>query len=136
MNLPHSSATLPHLTRLVEATVYEDFMFCPHIIFLSNSPSSPDETQTSQTLQASQPNQFFASMANSSHSSGEHCQHPCHKCFIPSICRSFILSRPARGKLKKRGILRERVFGCDLGEHLLNSGNEGATPLKLGGCHK
>ena len=42
--------------------------------------------------------------------------------------RSFILSRPTRGKLKKRGILKERVFGCDLGEHLLNSGQEG-TPL-------
>ena len=69
-------------------------------------------------------------MANSSPSSGEHCQH--HKClsFTLFIFRSFILSRPARGKLKKRGILRERVFGCDLGEHLLNSGNEGATPFK------
>jgi hypothetical protein len=39
--------------------------------------------------------------------------------------RSFILSRPTRGKLKKRGILKERVFGCDLGEHLLNTGQEG-----------
>ena len=25
--------------------------------------------------------------------------------------------------------MRERVFGCDLGEHLLNSGNEGANPF-------
>ena len=40
--------------------------------------------------------------------------------------RSFILSRPTRGKLKKSGILKERVFGCDLGEHLLNSGQEGS----------
>ena len=39
--------------------------------------------------------------------------------------RSFILSRPARGKLKKSGILKERVFGCDLGEHLLNTGQDG-----------
>ena len=39
--------------------------------------------------------------------------------------RSFILSRPARGKLKKSGILKERVFGCDLSEHLLNSGQPG-----------
>ena len=39
--------------------------------------------------------------------------------------RSFILTRPARGKLKKSGILRERVFGCDLGEHLLNTGQDG-----------
>lgn len=34
-------------------------------------------------------------------------------------------SRPTKQKLKQRGILKERVFGCDLGEHLLNSGFEG-----------
>ena len=42
-----------------------------------------------------------------------------------SFFRSFILSRPSRGKLKKSGILKERVFGCDLSEHLLNSGQPG-----------
>eukprot|EP00094_Tigriopus_californicus_P011294 TCALIF_10901-PA protein Name:"Similar to CdGAPr GTPase-activating protein CdGAPr (Drosophila melanogaster)" AED:0.47 eAED:0.47 QI:0/0/0/0.37/0.85/0.75/8/0/1611 len=41
-----------------------------------------------------------------------------------SFFRSFILSRPSRGKLKKSGILKERVFGCDLSEHLLNTGQE------------
>ncbi|XP_040573239.2 uncharacterized protein [Lepeophtheirus salmonis] len=41
-----------------------------------------------------------------------------------SFFRSFILSRPTRGKLKKSGILRERVFGCDLSEHLLNTSQE------------
>jgi len=46
--------------------------------------------------------------------------------------RSFILSRPTRGKLKKSGILKERVFGCDLGEHLLNSGLE--VPKVLRHC--
>jgi len=46
--------------------------------------------------------------------------------------RSFILSRPTRGKLKKSGILKERVFGCDLGEHLLNSGQE--VPKVLRHC--
>ena len=83
----------------------------------------PGGTQTNPTPQASQLNQFFASTANSSRSSGER-----QNTKVPnfSILRSFILSRPARGKLKKRGILRERVFGCDLGEHLLNSGNEGS----------
>jgi hypothetical protein len=45
--------------------------------------------------------------------------------------RSFILSRPTRGKLKKRGILKERVFGCDLGEHLLNTGQEGETDRQI-----
>lgn len=38
--------------------------------------------------------------------------------------RSFILNRPSRRRLKQTGILKERVFGCDLGEHLQNSGNE------------
>lgn len=39
--------------------------------------------------------------------------------------RSFILNRPSRRRLKQSGILKERVFGCDLGEHLLNSGQDG-----------
>ena len=39
--------------------------------------------------------------------------------------KTFIKSRPSKQKLKQRGILRERVFGCDLGEHLLNSGLDG-----------
>ncbi|CAH1185554.1 unnamed protein product [Phyllotreta striolata] len=46
--------------------------------------------------------------------------------------RSFILNRPSRRRLKQSGILKERVFGCDLGEHLLNSGND--VPLVLKCC--
>ncbi|XP_075224893.1 GTPase-activating protein CdGAPr isoform X2 [Lycorma delicatula] len=46
--------------------------------------------------------------------------------------RAFILSRPSRRRLRQSGILRERVFGCDLGEHLLNSGHE--IPLVLKCC--
>jgi hypothetical protein len=42
--------------------------------------------------------------------------------------RSFILNRPSRRRLKQTGILKERVFGCDLGEHLQNSGNESELP--------
>ena len=49
-----------------------------------------------------------------------------------SFFRSFILSRPARGKLKKSGILKERVFGCDLSEHLLNCGQD--VPKVLTHC--
>ncbi|XP_026322663.1 GTPase-activating protein CdGAPr [Hyposmocoma kahamanoa] len=49
-----------------------------------------------------------------------------------SLFRSFILSRPSRRSLKQQGILRERVFGCDLGEHLLNCGHE--VPLVLVEC--
>ncbi|ODM89527.1 GTPase-activating protein CdGAPr, partial [Orchesella cincta] len=44
--------------------------------------------------------------------------------------RSFILSRPSRRRLKQSGILRERVFSCDLAEHLLNTGNDIPAVLK------
>ncbi|XP_076253784.1 GTPase-activating protein CdGAPr isoform X3 [Rhynchophorus ferrugineus] len=37
---------------------------------------------------------------------------------------------PSRRRLKQSGILRERVFGCDLGEHLLNTGKAVPTVLK------
>ena len=50
--------------------------------------------------------------------------------------RSFILSRPARGKLKKSGILKERVFGCDLGEHLLNTGQDGEYEEEILECRR
>ncbi|XP_062895029.1 rho GTPase-activating protein 33 isoform X1 [Mobula hypostoma] len=43
---------------------------------------------------------------------------------------AFMKSRPSRLRLKQRGILRERVFGCDLGEHLLNSGLDVPQVLK------
>lgn len=46
--------------------------------------------------------------------------------------RSFILSRPSRRRLKQSGIYRERVFSCDLSEHLLNSGQE--IPMVLKCC--
>ncbi|CAB1334108.1 unnamed protein product [Coregonus sp. 'balchen'] len=44
--------------------------------------------------------------------------------------RTFMKSRPTKQKLKQRGILKERVFGCDLGEHLLNSGLDVPQVLK------
>lgn len=46
-----------------------------------------------------------------------------------TFLRTFMKSRPTKQKLKQRGILKERVFGCDLGEHLLNSGFEGKNKL-------
>ncbi|XP_028034973.1 GTPase-activating protein CdGAPr isoform X3 [Bombyx mandarina] len=49
-----------------------------------------------------------------------------------SLFRSFILSRPSRRSLKQQGILKERVFGCDLGEHLLNCGHD--VPVVLVEC--
>ncbi|XP_061734062.1 LOW QUALITY PROTEIN: rho GTPase-activating protein 32 [Nerophis ophidion] len=43
---------------------------------------------------------------------------------LVTFLRSFMKSRPPPQKLRQRGILRERVFGCDLGEHLHNSQHE------------
>ncbi|KAG9265404.1 rho GTPase-activating protein 32 isoform X1 [Astyanax mexicanus] len=47
-----------------------------------------------------------------------------------TFLRTFVKSRPTKQKLKQRGILRERVFGCDLGEHLLNSGHDVPQVIK------
>ncbi|XP_032085404.1 LOW QUALITY PROTEIN: rho GTPase-activating protein 32 [Thamnophis elegans] len=47
-----------------------------------------------------------------------------------TFLRTFMKSRPTKQKLKQRGILKERVFGCDLGEHLLNSGHNVPQVLK------
>lgn len=49
-----------------------------------------------------------------------------------SFLRMFFTTRPARNQLKLSGIVKERVFGCDLGEHLLNSGHD--VPLVLKSC--
>ncbi|KAF7669827.1 hypothetical protein LDENG_00134140 [Lucifuga dentata] len=43
---------------------------------------------------------------------------------LVTFLRSFMKSRPPPQKLRQRGILKERVFGCDLGEYLHNSGHE------------
>ena len=44
---------------------------------------------------------------------------------LMSFLRTFFSTRPPRNQLKQSGIVKERVFGCDLGEHLLNSGHDG-----------
>ncbi|XP_026779808.2 rho GTPase-activating protein 33 isoform X1 [Pangasianodon hypophthalmus] len=49
---------------------------------------------------------------------------------LMGFLRAFMKSRPSKQKLKQRGILKERVFGCDLGEHLLNSGQDVPQVLK------
>ncbi|KAM4651628.1 rho GTPase-activating protein 33 isoform 2-T2 [Discoglossus pictus] len=51
---------------------------------------------------------------------------------LAGLLRSFMASRPSKQRLRQRGILRERVFGTDLGEHLLNSGEE--VPRVLLSC--
>ncbi|KAM4704308.1 rho GTPase-activating protein 33 [Rhinophrynus dorsalis] len=51
---------------------------------------------------------------------------------LAGLLRSFMASRPSKQRLRQRGILRERVFGTDLGEHLLDSGEE--VPRVLLSC--
>ena len=61
------------------------------------------------------------------------CSHECYPIFLLfagkliSFLRMFFSNRPSRTTLKTKGIVKERVFGCDLGEHLLNSGQEGTS---------
>lgn len=49
-----------------------------------------------------------------------------------SFFRSFILARPSRRRLKQSGIYKERVFSCDLSEHLMNSQQD--IPMVLKHC--
>eukprot|EP00794_Sanderia_malayensis_P011263 gene11263-12443_t len=49
-----------------------------------------------------------------------------------SFLRYFFRSRPSKDELMQTGILRERTFGCDLGEHLESTGRE--IPLVLEMC--
>lgn len=37
------------------------------------------------------------------------------------MLRSFFNTRPARNHLQSKGIIKQRVFACDLGEHLSNT---------------
>lgn len=46
--------------------------------------------------------------------------------------RTFFSNRPNRSSLKRDGIVKERVFGCDLGEHLLQQSSTGGTPVTAG----
>lgn len=45
--------------------------------------------------------------------------------------RSFLVTRPTKSRLKQTGILKERVFGCDLGEYLHNCGDDGKFFMNL-----
>ncbi|XP_028406295.1 rho GTPase-activating protein 32-like [Dendronephthya gigantea] len=53
---------------------------------------------------------------------------------VVSYLRTFLSSRPSRVRLLQSGILRERTFGCDLGEHLQRTGRE--IPLVVEMCAK
>ncbi|XP_067935828.1 GTPase-activating protein CdGAPr-like isoform X2 [Watersipora subatra] len=45
---------------------------------------------------------------------------------------TFVFNRPNRATLKQEGIVKERVFGCDLAEHLTNTSH--TLPLVLTSC--
>ncbi|KYO30362.1 rho GTPase-activating protein 33-like [Alligator mississippiensis] len=49
---------------------------------------------------------------------------------LAGLLRAFLRARPSRQRLLQRGILRQRVFGCDLGEHLLNAGTDVPAVLR------
>ncbi|XP_031559781.1 rho GTPase-activating protein 32-like isoform X2 [Actinia tenebrosa] len=49
-----------------------------------------------------------------------------------SFLRIFLSSRPSRARLMQSGILKERTFGCDLGEHLAQTSRQ--IPLVLEAC--
>lgn len=46
---------------------------------------------------------------------------------LVTILRSFFTQRPARMHLQSKGIIKQRVFNCDLGEHLSNTGQNGKS---------
>lgn len=48
-----------------------------------------------------------------------------------TLLRSFFNTRPARNQLLQKGILRQRVFACDLGEHLSNTQQEVPKILRI-----
>ncbi|RNA32077.1 rho GTPase-activating 32 [Brachionus plicatilis] len=50
---------------------------------------------------------------------------------LVTLLRSFFNTRPARNQLQQKGILKQRVFACDLGEHLSNSGQEVPAILRI-----
>ncbi|XP_047131527.1 dual specificity protein kinase splB isoform X2 [Hydra vulgaris] len=53
---------------------------------------------------------------------------------LVSFLRFFFKSRPSKDELMQHGILRERVFGCDLGEYLALTGHD--IPIVLEMCSK
>ncbi|KAB1274945.1 Rho GTPase-activating protein 33 [Camelus dromedarius] len=55
---------------------------------------------------------------------------------LAGLLRTFMRSRPSRQRLRQRGILRQRVFGCDLGEHLSNSGQDVPQVLRCCSEHE
>ena len=50
---------------------------------------------------------------------------------LVTILRSFFKDRPARMQLQSKGILKQRVFACDLGEHLSNTQQDGIDLFTL-----
>ena len=100
LNLPNATTTTPNRSKLSSN---------PHMSNQQQSSSENEEDEVDSDSPGSEPTKPVLRKHGK----------------LISFFRSFILSRPTRGKLKKSGILKERVFGCDLSEHLLNTGQEG-----------
>ncbi len=50
---------------------------------------------------------------------------------VVSSLKASLDARPSRLTLKRAGIVKERLFGCDLGEHLQNVARIGECTCKL-----
>ena len=51
---------------------------------------------------------------------------------VRSMLTTFLSKRPDRQDLRSKGIVKERMFGCDLAEHLVNARRDGLLlPLAL-----
>lgn len=50
---------------------------------------------------------------------------------LVTLLRAFFNTRPARNQLQQKGILKQRVFACDLGEHLSNSRQDVPKILRI-----
>ena len=50
---------------------------------------------------------------------------------VRSMLTAFLSKRPDRQDLRSKGIVKERMFGCDLAEHLVNARRDGLLLLLL-----
>uniref|UniRef100_A0A8C4TAR0 Rho GTPase activating protein 32 n=1 Tax=Erpetoichthys calabaricus TaxID=27687 RepID=A0A8C4TAR0_ERPCA len=101
---------------------YEDFSLPLYIVSVIDMPPKEDTTwwRGKHGFQVKRLFSYFSLFPTVSKKHGK----------LITFLRTFMKSRPTKQKLKQRGILRERVFGCDLGEHLLNSGHDIPQVLK------
>ncbi|KAH9407785.1 Rho GTPase-activating protein 32 [Tyrophagus putrescentiae] len=103
-------------------------------------PLRPLEKCISPTLRAHDSNSSAHLEETFAHSNHIDLHHPHYRQssvmrkhgLIAALFRSFASNNKRRDQLRSSGILKERVFGCDLCEHLANSGHD--LPLVLTAC--